>query len=91
MKEATEVNIVNLTNPFAGDNNVVNRTLDENTVKRENILKLLLKEIVAENEFYVLFICGTLIKKGRSRLKTSDYLLNEELVKFKGIKSYYGS
>jgi hypothetical protein len=39
-----------------------------------------------ENEWYVLFENGTLIKKGRSKVKTSEYL---EGKKFKSIKRYY--
>jgi len=43
-------------------------------------------ELVVENEFYVLFADGLLVKKGRSKFRTSQYLKGE---KFKPFKSFY--
>jgi len=35
-----------------------------------------------ENEFYVLFEDGLLVKKGRSKLRTSQYIKGERFKKF---------
>ncbi len=43
-------------------------------------------EAVTENEFYVLFEDGLLVKKGRSKFTTSQYIKGE---KFKLFKSFY--
>jgi hypothetical protein len=40
----------------------------------------------AENEFYVLFADGLLVKKGRSKFTTSQYLKGE---KFKPFKKFH--
>lgn len=45
-----------------------------------------LNEPLIENEFYVLFKDGLLVKKGRTKFRTSDYLMNQ---KFKSFTSYY--
>ena len=45
-----------------------------------------LNEPVIENEFYVLFEDGLLVKKGRTKFRTSDYFTNR---KFQSFKSYY--
>jgi len=37
----------------------------------------------AENEFYVLFADGLLVKKGRSKFTTSQYLKGEKFKQFK--------
>lgn len=37
----------------------------------------------AENEFYVLFADGLLVKKGRSKFATSQYLKGEKFKQFK--------
>lgn len=42
--------------------------------------------LVIENEFYVLFGDGLLVKKGRSKFKTSQYIKGE---KFKSFAQYY--
>jgi len=38
---------------------------------------------VAENEFYILFADGLLVKKGKSKFKTSQYVKGEKYVDFK--------
>jgi hypothetical protein len=40
-------------------------------------------EVVAENEFYVLFEDGFLIKKGRSKFRSSQYLVGDRFKPFK--------
>ena len=40
-------------------------------------------EVVAENEFYVLFADGFLIKKGRSKFRSSQYLVGDRFKSFK--------
>ena len=38
---------------------------------------------VAENEFYVLFADGLLVKKGKSKFKSSQYVKGEKYLDFK--------
>jgi hypothetical protein len=45
-----------------------------------------LNEPEIENEFYILFPDGLLVKKGRTKFETSDYLKGK---KFKSFKSHY--
>jgi hypothetical protein len=64
------------------------KVLDENRKPSEWWIEYLeFNEVVAENEFYVLFGDGLLIKKGRSKFTTSQYLKGE---KFFSFKQYYG-
>lgn len=42
-----------------------------------------MNEAVVENEFYVLFEDGLLVKKGRSKFKSSQYLLGDRFKTFK--------
>lgn len=39
-------------------------------------------EVIAENEFYVLFSDGLLVKKGRSKFRTSQYIQGEKFISF---------
>jgi hypothetical protein len=39
-------------------------------------------EVFAENEFYILFSDGLLIKKGRSKFRTSQYIKGEKFTSF---------
>ena len=39
-------------------------------------------EVFAENEFYVLFSDGLLVKKGRSKFRTSQYIKGEKFTSF---------
>jgi hypothetical protein len=60
------------------------KVLDENRKPVDWWLQYLeINQAVAENEFYVLFGDGLLVKKGRSRFKTSQYLKNEKFKSFK--------
>jgi hypothetical protein len=59
------------------------KVLDENRKPSEWWIEYLeFNEVVAENEFYVLFGDGLLIKKGRSKFTTSQYLKSEKFVSF---------
>jgi hypothetical protein len=61
-----------------------NKVLDENRKPSEWWIEYLeFNEVVAENEFYVLFSDGLLIKKGRSKFTTSQYLKSEKFKSFK--------
>jgi len=63
------------------------KVLDENRKPVDWWLQYLeINQAVAENEFYVLFADGLLVKKGRSRFSTSQYLKSE---KFKSFKLFY--
>jgi len=60
------------------------KVLDENRKPVDWWLQYLeINQAVAENEFYVLFGDGLLVKKGRSRFRTSQYLKNEKFKSFK--------
>jgi hypothetical protein len=75
-----------LKNPFCTDC-VITKVIDESTRSDNQMRELLSNNTIDdENEWYVLFENGTLIKKGRSKVKTSEYL---EGKKFKSIKRYY--
>ena len=39
-------------------------------------------EVFAENEFYILFSDGLLVKKGRSKFRTSQYIKGEKFISF---------
>jgi hypothetical protein len=63
------------------------KVLDENRKPVDWWLQYLeINQAVAENEFYVLFADGLLVKKGRSRFRTSQYLKGE---KFKPFTQHY--
>lgn len=71
-------------NPFNYGNAV--RVIDENRKPAEWWNEYLeFNEVFAENEFYVLFTDGLLIKKGRSKFKTSQYLKGEKFTLFKSV------
>lgn len=76
---------IEVLNPF-GAQKVV-KVIDENK-KSNDWWKdyLALNEPEIENEFYVLFSDGLLVKKGRTKFKTSDYFKDQ---KFKSFKSHY--
>jgi hypothetical protein len=60
------------------------KVLDENRKPTEWWIEYIsINQVVAENEFYVLFEEGLLIKKGRSKFTTSQYLKSEKFVCFK--------
>lgn len=76
-----------LKNPFSGCDLVITKAYNENRIQKD-ALKLMLEElpIQDENEFYVLFENGTLIKKERSKFRTSSYIAGE---KYTNIKDRY--
>ena len=49
---------------------------------------LVINKPLAENEFYILFEDGLLVKKGRSKFKTSQYLSGQ---KYKSFANNYKS
>jgi hypothetical protein len=60
------------------------KVLDENRKPSEWWIEYVsINQVVAENEFYVLFEDGLLVKKGRSKFTTSKYLKSEKFVSFK--------
>ena len=69
-------------NPFGYG--IATKVLDENRKSVDWWLQYLkINQAVSENEFYVLFGDGLLVKKGRSRFRTSQYLKNEKFKSFK--------
>jgi hypothetical protein len=63
------------------------RVLDENRKPADWWQQYLeFNQALSENEFYILFGDGLLVKKGRSKFRTSQYLKGE---KFKPFKSFY--
>jgi hypothetical protein len=71
-------------NPFGFG--IVTKVIDENRKPQEWYWDYLeFNEIIAENEFYVLFSDGLLIKKGRSKFRTSQYIKGEKFTSFKKV------
>ena len=63
------------------------KVIDENKKPSEWWIDYLeFNEVVAENEFYVLFDDGLLVKKGKSKLTTSQCIKGE---KFKSFQKVY--
>jgi hypothetical protein len=72
-------------NPFGYG--VATRVIDENRKPAEWWMEFLeINDVVIENEFYVLFTNGSLVKKGRSKFRTSQYLIGDH---FKNFKQHY--
>lgn len=62
------------------------KVLDENRKPSEWWIEYLeFNEILVENEFYVLFSDGLLVKKGRSKFRTSQYIKGEKFTSFEKI------
>jgi hypothetical protein len=71
-------------NPFGFGN--ATKVIDENRKPQEWFWDYLeFNEIIAENEFYVLFSDGLLVKKGRSKFTTSQYIKGEKFTSFKKV------
>ena len=67
--------------PFGFGN--ATKVIDENRKPAEWFWDYLeFNEIIAENEFYVLFSDGLLVKKGRSKFRTSQYIKGEKFTSF---------
>jgi hypothetical protein len=63
---------------------VASKVLDENRKAADWWIQYLeFNETVAENEFYVLFADGLLVKKGKSKFKSSQYVKGEKYLDFK--------
>lgn len=62
------------------------KVLDENRKPSEWWIEYLeFNEVVAENEFYVLFDDGLLVKKGRSKFRTSQYIKGDKFTSFQKV------
>lgn len=84
--EELEKQVENYVNPFK-TTTTIKKVVVENQRSAPQIVDLLKNnEIEVENEFYVLFEKGMLIEKGRSKVRSSDYLLGK---KHQNIKDYY--
>lgn len=78
--------VIKFENPFC-NGCTVTKVIDESTRSTTQIKEFLNhNDLVDENEWYVLFENGTLLKKGRSKITTSDYLNGK---KFINITKYY--
>jgi hypothetical protein len=91
MMNETELEIIYI-NPFGEvvhEGKVVNvKKVVVEATRSESQMKELLShnEVLIENEWYVLFLNGTLIEKGRSKVRSSDYLIGKKHV---DINNYY--
>ena len=71
-------------NPFGFGN--ATKVIDENRKPPEYWQEIFsLHQVSAENEFYVLFSDGLLVKKGRSKFRTSQYIKGEKFTSFKKV------
>lgn len=71
-------------NPFGYG--IASRVIDENRKPAEWWQEYFeFNEVVAENEFYVLFSDGLLVKKGRSKFRTSQYIQSEKFSSFQKV------
>jgi hypothetical protein len=77
---------IKIINPFGYG--AASRVIDENRKPTEWWVDYIqLNQVVAENEFYVLFEDGFLIKKGKSKFQSSQYLKGD---RFRSFKQYHG-
>ena len=68
-------------NPFGFGN--ASRVIDENRKPADYWQDFFdLHQVLAENEFYVLFDDGLLVKKGRSKFTTSQYIKGDKFTSF---------
>ena len=73
-------------NPFGYG--TASRVIDENRKPTEWWIDYIsINQVIAENEFYVLFEDGFLIKKGKSKFQSSQYLKGD---RFRSFKEYHG-
>ena len=71
-------------NPFGFGN--ASRVIDENRKPADWWIDYLeFNEVTAENEFYVLFSDGLLVKKGRSKFTTSQYIKGDKFTSFQKV------
>ena len=68
-------------NPFGFGK--ASRVIDENRKPTEWWIDYIsINQVIAENEFYVLFEDGLLVKKGRSKFRSSQYLIGDKFRSF---------
>jgi hypothetical protein len=68
-------------NPFG--HGQATRVIDENRKTAESWVEYLsTSKVFDENEYYVLFEDGLLVKKGRSKFRTSQYLKGDKFKPF---------
>lgn len=68
-------------NPFGYGK--ASRVIDENRKPQEWWIDYIsINQVIAENEFYVLFEDGCLVKKGRSKFRSSQYLIGDRFRSF---------
>jgi len=73
-------------NPFGYGK--ASKVMDENRKPTEWWIDYIsINQVIAENEFYVLFEDGFLIKKGKSKFRSSQYLKGD---RFRSFKEYHG-
>jgi hypothetical protein len=77
---------IKIINPFGYG--AASRVIDENRKPQEWWVDYIqLNQVIAENEFYVLFEDGCLVKKGKSKFQSSQYLKGD---RFKSFKEFHG-
>ena len=70
---------------------VASKVVDENRKTFNYWLDYLAaNEPAVENEFYVLFLDGLLVKKGRSKFTTSQYIKGEKYIPFRKVYAKLG-
>ena len=71
-------------NPFGYGK--ASKLIDENRKPADWWLDYLADHLpLIENEFYILFLDGLLVKKGRSKFRTSQYIRGDKFKSFKAI------
>jgi hypothetical protein len=72
--------LIDLHKPFSGSTTEITKCKDENRISEE-AFKLMMEELEVEdyNEFYILFSTGILVKRGKSKIRTSDYVKNKKV------------
>ena len=71
-------------NPFG--NLSATKLLDENRKPIDWWIEYIsINQPAAENEFYILFADGLLVKKGRSKFASSQYLKGEKYIPFRKV------
>jgi hypothetical protein len=67
------------------------RVMDENRKPTEWWIDYIsINQVIAENEFYVLFEDGFLIKKGKSKFQSSQYLKGDRFRSFRDFHEQVG-
>jgi hypothetical protein len=78
-KTMEEIKIIN---PFGYGS--ASRVIDENRKPQEWWIEYTsINQVTAENEFYILFEDGCLVKKGRSKFRSSQYLKGDRFKSFR--------